>query len=240
MKLTNPMRLSIAIAAGVLIAVAVPLSASAHVTITPDTAQAGSFALLTFKVPNESATAVTTTFEVDLPTDTPFSSASYVPVAGWTTDVITSTLRKPVTVGENKITQAVTRVIWTAQPGAEIKAGQLQLFPLSVGAVPDTGKVTLKALQTYSDGTIAKWTETGANAEEPAPVLYINDAPPAAVEPAPGQPTVTSQTVTTPGTDSTAADDVVARGIGIGGLVLGAIGIVLAVTATRRRAAKQS
>jgi uncharacterized protein YcnI len=240
MKLKNSLKLSVAIAAGTLIAIAVPLSASAHVTITPNTAQAGTYALLTFKVPNESATAVTNTFEVDLPTDTPFTSVSYVPVAGWTTDVIASTLRKPVTVGENQIKQAVTRVIWTAQPGAEIKAGQLQLFPLSVGAVPDTGKITLKAQQTYSDGTIAKWTETGANAEEPAPILYINDSPPAAVEPAAGQPTMTSQTTMSPGsmTMATSSNDTLARGLGIGGLVLGAIGIVLAVVATRRRVTK--
>jgi uncharacterized protein YcnI len=235
MKLKKSLKLSIAIAAGTLIAVAVPLSASAHVTITPNIAEAGSFALLTFKVPTESATAVTTTFEVDLPTDTPFTSVSYVPVPGWTTDVITSTLPNPVKIGENEIKEAVTRVIWTAQPGSEIKAGQLQLFPLSVGAVPDTGKITLKALQTYSDGTIAKWTETGANAEDPAPILYVNDAPPAAAASDADHPTVTSQSVTSRRTEAVSTDDVVARGIGIGGLVLGAIGIVLAVAATRRR-----
>ncbi|MDQ1527387.1 MAG: hypothetical protein QOG18_2000 [Microbacteriaceae bacterium] len=235
MKLKNSLKLSMAIVAGAIIAVAVPLSASAHVTITPNIAEAGSFVLLTFKVPNESATAVTTTFEVDLPTDTPFTSVSYVPVAGWTTNVITSTLPKPVTVGENQIKEAVTKVIWTAQPGAEIKAGQLQLFPLSVGAVPDTGKVTLKASQTYSDGTIAKWTDTSPNAQEPAPILYINDTPPAAEAPGAGGPTVTSQAATNPGSTTASADDVTARGLGVGGLVLGAIGIVLAVVALRRR-----
>lgn len=235
MKLKNSLKLSMAITAGAIIAVAVPLSASAHVTITPNIAEAGSFVLLSFKVPNESATAVTNTFEVDLPTDTPFTSVSYVPVAGWTTHVITSTLPKPVTVGENQIKEAVTKVIWTAQPGAEIKAGQLQLFPLSVGAVPDTGKVTLKASQTYSDGTIAKWTDTSANAQEPAPILYINDTPPAAEAPGASGPTVTSQPVTNPGSTTASADDVLARGLGVGGLVLGAIGIVLAVAALRRR-----
>ena len=235
MKLKNSLKLSIAITAGAIIAVAVPLSASAHVTITPNTAVAGSFVLLTFKVPNESATAVTNTFEVDLPTGTPFTSVSYVPVAGWTTDVITSPLPKPVTVGENQIKEAVTKVIWTAQPGAEIKAGQLQLFPLSVGAVPDTGKVPLKASQTYSDGTIAKWTDMSANAQEPAPILYINDTPPAAEAPGAGQLTVTSQPATNPGATTASADDVLARGLGVGGLVLGAIGIVLAVAALRRR-----
>jgi uncharacterized protein YcnI len=216
----------------------VPLSASAHVTITPNIADAGSYALLTFKVPNESATAVTNTFEVDLPTDTPFTSVNYVPVPGWTTDVITSTLPKPVKIGENQIKEAVTKVIWTAQPGSEIKAGQLQLFPLSVGAVPDIGTIALTALQTYSDGTVAKWNDTSANAEEPAPILYVNDAPPASAAHGADHPTVTSQTVATPATEAAATDDVVARGIGIGGLVLGAIGIVLAVTATRRRATR--
>ncbi|MEO7122558.1 MAG: DUF1775 domain-containing protein, partial [Lacisediminihabitans sp.] len=78
---------TIALAAGVLLAVAVPLSASAHVTVAPNAAAAGSYALVTFKVPTESATAVTNKLEVDLPTDTPFTSVSYVPVTGWTVDL---------------------------------------------------------------------------------------------------------------------------------------------------------
>lgn len=227
---------TMAIAAGALLALAAPLSASAHVTVTPNTTSAGSYALVTFKVPNESATATTTRLEVDIPTDAPFSSVSYVPVAGWSVELVTETLPKPVKVGDNELKQAVTKVIWTAEPGSEIKAGQLQLFPLSVGAVPDTGSIAFQALQGYSDGTTVKWVETGDDAEHPAPVLFVNDAPPAA-HGSSTEPSVSATEVPAP-TTRASSSDTVARGLGIGGLVLGAVGVVLGVVGLRRGATR--
>lgn len=232
---------TVALAAGMLLAVAVPLSASAHVTVSPNTASAGSYALVTFKVPTESATAVTNKLEVDLPTDTPFTSVSYVPVVGWDVDLVTETLPKPVKIGGNELKEAVTKVIWTAQPGHEIKAGQLQLFPVSLGAVPDTGKIVFKALQGYSDGSTVSWIETTENAAHPAPVLYVKDAAPAAhgaTHSSTTAPTVTSTEVSAPTTAAASSSDTVARGLGIGGLVLGAIGAVLGVVAFRRGATR--
>lgn len=220
---------SIALGTGALLAVAVPLSASAHVTITPDTAPPSSYSVITFKVPTESATAVTTKLEVDLPTDTPFPSVSYVPVVGWTTQVVTSKLATPVKVPGNEITDAVTKIVWTAQPGYEIKQNQLQLFPVSLNGVPDTGKVAFTALQSYSDGSVVSWSQTTKNAEHPAPTLYITDAPPtgtSSASPAPARPTASA---------TSAPSDAIARGLGIAGLVLGAISLVLAVTLLRRK-----
>jgi uncharacterized protein YcnI len=210
--------------AALLLALAAPAAASAHVTVSPNTASAGSYALLNVKVPNESATAVTNKIELSLPTDTPFTSVSYVPVAGWSADLVREALPSPVKVGDNTITEAVTKVIWTADPGFEITAGQLQVFPLSLGPVPDVGSIVFPAEQTYSDGTVVSWVETGNGAEHPAPVLYVNDAPAgdhhgdAAPEPS-------------------SSSDAVARTLGIGGLVVGAVGIVVAVAALRRKAA---
>ena len=76
-----------------------------------------------------------------------------------------------------EITEAVTSVVWTAEPGAEIGNGQMQQFDLSLGPVPDVGSIALPATQTYTDGTVVEWTETTEDAENPAPVLYITDAP---------------------------------------------------------------
>lgn len=228
---------SIAIGAGALLAIAAPLAASAHVTVAPNTAAAGSYALLTIKVPNESATAVTTKIELDIPADTPFSSVSYVPVPGWTVDTVTETLPTPVKIEGGEITKAVTKVTWTAQPGSEIAAGQLQLFPLSVGPVPDTGKIVLKALQSYSDGTLVSWSETTENAEHPAPVLYVNDAPAGDHHDSTTGPTVDAEPHA-PSTAVASSDDAVARGLGIAGLVLGAVGVVLGIVAFRRGATR--
>ncbi len=228
---------SIAITAGLALAVAVPLAASAHVSVDPDQAAAGSYAVVTFRVPNESEAAGTTKIEVSLPTDTPFISVRYVPVAGWTAELKRTTLPTPVTVGTSEITEAVTSVIWTASPGAEIAAGQLQLFPLSVGPVPDTGSIVLPVEQTYSDGSVVSWSETAADAQHPAPVLYVNDPPVGDHGAATTTDSHTDAGVTASAATSAESSDTVARVLGIGGLVLGAVALVLALF-VRRPAAR--
>lgn len=224
---------TIAIGAGALLVIAAPLAASAHVEVTPNTAAAGSYVEITFRVPTESATATTTRLEVDIPAATPFPSVSYVAVPGWDTQLVTETLPKPVTVDKTEITEAVTKVIWTAQPGSEIKENEIRQFTLSVGAVPDTGKMVLNALQTYSDGSIVKWTGTGEKADHPSPVLYVNDKPVAEHD---------ADAVTTPAaghdsgtTTAASSGDALARVLGIGGLVVGAVGVVLSVVTQRRK-----
>lgn len=244
-----PVALTIALTAAIGLAVAAPLTASAHVSVDPGQAVAGSYTVVTLKVPNESETAGTTKVELSLPTDTPFTSVRYVPVAGWTAELVRQTLPKPVTVGKSTITEAVTSVIWTADPGSAILADQLQLFPLSLGPVPDTGSVVLPANQTYSDGSVVSWSETKDGAEHPAPVLYINDAPPtdhhstaATGEATPGGHSdghsdgaeISAGTGSTASGSSTSdSPDVLARVLGIGGLVVGVIGLVLAFTMRR-------
>lgn len=217
--------------AALFLAIAVPASASAHVSVSPNSASAGSYTLLDLKVPNESATAVTTKMELSLPTDTPFTSVSYVPVPGWTTQLVRETLPTPVKVGENTITEAVTAVTWTADPGQGIADGQLQVFPLSLGPVPDVGSIVFAADQTYSDGTVVSWVETGDGASHPAPVLYVNDPAPSGHH---GDAPAEHEDEASAASDA----DGIARGLGIGGLIVGAIGVVVAIAALRRTAVK--
>lgn len=216
-------RTSVIVAAGaaLLLAVAAPAAASAHVSVEPDAAPAGSWALVDIKVPNESASAVTNKVELALPTDTPILNVSYVPVAGWTTELVRGTLPTPVEVGGNTVTEAITTVVWTATPGYEISDGQLQVFPLSLGPIPDTGKIVLTADQTYSDGNVVSWSDTSEGAEHPAPVIYVNDSPASDNHGA--------------GDGASASSDTIARGLGVGGLVVGAIGVAVAISALRRK-----
>ena len=229
---------SVALGAGALLAVSAPLAASAHVSLVENTAAAGSYALVTFKVPNESETAGTNKVVFNLPTDTPFASVSYVPVAGWTAELNEETLPEPVAVGESEITDAVTSVVWTPQESdGGIADGELQLFSISVGPVPDVDSITLAVDQTYTDGTVVSWSED-ADADKPAPVLYVN-AEPAADEHAATHDEDEEAEASAASTDSS-SEDVLARVLGIGGLVVGAIGIVLAVTARRSAAASKN
>jgi hypothetical protein len=98
--------------------------------------------------------------------------------------------------------------------------------------VPSVGSIALPADQTYSDGTVVSWSQTGTGAQHPAPVLYVNDAPPAATGAAPSPAaTVSAATATT----SPAQPDVVARVFGVAGLVVGVVGLVVGIAGLGRR-----
>lgn len=176
MKKTNVLLL----AAALVVATALP--ASAHVPVTPNVAKAGTKAELTFTVPNESATAKTVKVEIDMPTDTPFGAVDYTPTAGWSAQVTVGKLAKPIINDGDTITQAPTKIVYTADAGGGITDGQFENFVLSVDPVPDAGSVVLPVHQTYSDGTVVNWVDktpaSGEEPEHPAPTLYINDAPP--------------------------------------------------------------
>jgi uncharacterized protein YcnI len=62
--------------------VAAPMAA-AQVTVDPDEAERGGFAILTSNVPNERDDASTTALEVNRPTDMPIQFVSMQPKPGW-------------------------------------------------------------------------------------------------------------------------------------------------------------
>lgn len=231
------LRVLAAVAVGGVLALAAPLAASAHVRIDPSRAAAGGYSYLSFRVPTESATASTVGLTIELPADTPFTSVSYESVPGWTAHITNSTLPKPVTVDGTKVTTAPTEVAFTATDGG-IKPGQFGTFTLSLGKVPDTGKVLLPVTQTYSDGSVVKWDQptpaSGVEPEHPAPTLYINDAPPADDSAA-----VTASPAAAPAAQASdhPAVSVAALVVGFAGLVVGAAGLVVAVVALTRKKA---
>ena len=208
---------SLALGLGVALALGPAAAASAHVTLDENTAEAGSYALLTFKVPNESETATTPSVTVQLPTDTPFVSVRTVPVAGWQAQIVVGDLPAPVEIGDTTVTEAATSIVWTAT-GAGIGDGELGLFPFSVGPVPDVGRLELPVDQGYSDGSVVAWEG------DEVPILYVNDAP---LDHHGEQPEVAAVPQ-----DGTAFAGVV---LGSGGLLLGAAALVL--TLVRRRTA---
>jgi uncharacterized protein YcnI len=186
--------------------------ASAHVTVNPSQATQGGFAKLTFRVPNEKDSGDTTKVEVALPTVSPLGSVSVKPTAGWTAVVTKSKLDKPIKTDDGEVTEAVSRVVWTAT-GADtaIKPGEFQEFDLSVGPLPEQGSMVFKALQTYSDGEVVRWIDESKDAEHPAPTLTLTKA------------TTAAATTAAPAK----ADDGNALPFAIAGLVAGLLGLLL-------------
>lgn len=211
-------------------------AADAHVRVLSDSSASGSFSALTFRVPNESDSAGTVKFAVQLPQDKPFLSVSSKPVPGWKVASTEEALPKPVESEGTTLTKAVRTVTWTADQGTQISPGQYQEFSLSVGPLPDPGTVLLPASQTYSDGKVVRWDEptpaSGEEPENPAPELAVTAAAatgsavpaPESASPAPA-----------PATTSTASSDSLARGLGVAALVVAAAGLVAALAGRRRR-----
>jgi uncharacterized protein len=221
-------------------------SASAHVTVQPKSAAAGSYSTLDFKVPNESDTASTVGLDVQLPTDAPIPSVTVQPKSGWTYKVTRGKTPKPVTVEGAQITEVVTRIVWKAGAGNPgIKSGEFDTFTISAGPLPEGAQtLTFKALQTYSDGKVVRWIDVAsAGAEEPdhpAPVLRLTAAD--ADEHGGSGDTATKEDRTAVSSTEAAGGedddgDGTARAIGIAGLAVGvaALGLAGFALATRRR-----
>jgi uncharacterized protein YcnI len=197
--------------------------ASAHVTVNPDTATAGGYTKLTFRVPTESDTASTKRVEVYFPEDQPLASASVQPHPGWTYHVVDHKLATPVSSDDGQVTEAVEKIVWTADSAkTEIHPGEFDEFNVSVGPLPDTGTMVFKALQYYTDGSIVRWIDPTVDGqpepEHPAPVLTLT--------PADGTATTTASTPTTDASSSASTSDDSRTP-----LVLSIIALVLAVGA---------
>ncbi|NMI01199.1 YcnI family protein [Pseudonocardia acidicola] len=198
-------------------------SASAHVTVHPNTAVQGGDATIAFQVPNEEDAASTTELQVSFPTDHPIPSVAIQAVPGWTATVQKTTLATPVTTDDGQVTQAVSMITWT---GGKIAPGQFQQFDVSLGNLPsNTTDLTFKAVQTYDNGDVVRWIDEAApgapEPQHPAPVLHLT--------PAAAAPTAASATADASGTTTAALV------LAVVAVVLALIAAVLAGLALRRR-----
>jgi uncharacterized protein YcnI len=159
---------------GVLTALAGP--ASAHVTVQPAQAPAGSYTVVSFRVPTERDDASTTKVTVVFPEDQPVASVRTTPVPGWTVRTATRTLDTPLDQHGTQIDQVVSKVTWTADSDG-IRPGEFEDFPVSLGPLPDSGNLVFRTFQTYDDGQVVAWNEVSVDAsvepEHPAPTLTL-------------------------------------------------------------------
>ncbi|MEE1754292.1 YcnI family copper-binding membrane protein [Streptomyces sp. SP18CS02] len=224
-------------------------TASAHVSVQPQgEAAKGGYATVDFKVPNERDNASTVKVEVSLPADHPLASVSTQPVPGWKAEVTKAKLAKPLEVHGKQITEAATKITWTAA-GSKIAPGQFQQFTVSMGQLPeDADKLVFKALQTYDNNEVVRWIEEPKDGapepQTPAPVLKLS----AASDDHHGGASAAAGTKADDKADAkghdekktaaeTSGSDTTARVLGVVGILVGAAGVAFGVLAGRRRQA---
>jgi periplasmic copper chaperone A len=225
----------VAVGAGSVLGLAA--AASAHVTVNPSSATAGSFAQLDFRVPTESDSASTVGVEVAFPTDHPIANISVQPKAGWTYTVTRTKLATPIKTDDGNVTEAISRISWKATAGG-LKPGEFDNFTVSAGPLPtDVASITLPAIQTYSDGSVVRWIEprvtSGPEPDHPAPVLTLTKA--STTDGATDTSTDTSTTASSAPASSSSSTDSTARTLGIIGIVLGVLGLGVGGVAVLRR-----
>jgi periplasmic copper chaperone A len=228
---------AVAVAAGLVLAGALP--AVAHVSVSTPDAEPGGFGKLVFQVPNESADADTTKVQVQLPTDTPFSSVSTKPMPGWTVETEQSKLDPAVDVDGVKLTEAVTSVTWTAEPGEALPPDQFAEFEMSVGTFPEgVDSMSFPTTQTYSDGEVVAWEqpvrEGAAEPEHPAPTVDLASAEGSSTHS--HQDESSASAAAEPAADtSSATDDMTARVLGGVAIVLAGLALLLALRPRPRK-----
>jgi periplasmic copper chaperone A len=160
-------------AAAAAAVLALPAAAQAHVTVNPGSVPAGSYQVLSVRVPNEDDKAATTKLRLQFPAG--FTSVSYEAQAGWKAKVVKRRLARPIQTAYGPVSQEVASITWTGTRRGlgRIAPGQFRDFRISVkvpGKAGDT--LTFKALQTYSNGTVVRWIGR-PGADNPAPTVTV-------------------------------------------------------------------
>jgi periplasmic copper chaperone A len=236
MRVGDGLRMAAAVALGTVSVLVGVGPAAAHVTVNPREAAPGGYAKLAFRVPNERDTTSTVKVEVVIPTETAIASVSVRPTPGWTVAVERATLSKPLKVHDSEVTEAVSKITWTATDGVGVQAGQFQEFEISAGPLPEVDRIVFKALQTYSDGEIVRWIEEpmaggGAEPEHPAPVLTLT-RPAGAADTGAGADNANVDLAASSDPDDSGSGWALAAGLA--GLVAGLAGLVIGLLAWRR------
>lgn len=158
-----------AVGLGVLAAFAAP--AAAHVTVSPDEAARGGYAVLELRVPHGCDGSPTVAVAVQIPAGV--VSVTPEQVAGWEVETTVGRLAEPYESHGETITEGVTSVAWTGGP---LPDDQFASFGLSVKLPDDGDEVAFPVVQRCVEGE-TRWIDLPtAGAEEPehpAPVVTL-------------------------------------------------------------------
>lgn len=206
---------------GVALALAVPLMAGAHVSVSPDELAPGDHGVLTFSFAHGCGTSPTTALRITMPEG--LTSVAPTLDGDWTIQVER---------GDDGLVSAVTYTALTPVP-TDLRGA----VSMSVGLdekTPDT--LAFPVVQQCVEGA-TEWTQLAEEGEDPhaldapAPVVTVTDGAGEA-HGAHGD----AESSTPEATTAAAAADPLGIALGAGGLLAGAAALVVAVLAYRRRA----
>ncbi|UMG93159.1 YcnI family protein [Nocardioides sp. TF02-7] len=169
---TSTRAAAVAVATGAVVAMAAA-PASAHVTVSPDTTAAGSYAVLTFALGHGCDGSPTTRLRIAFPEEIPQPTPTRHPL--WQVETVEETLDEPITDSHgNQITERVSEVVYTSRQPLE--DGVRDSVAISV-QLPDLAGETLTfpVVQECVEGE-SPWTETAAEGQDPDEL--DNPAPP--------------------------------------------------------------
>jgi periplasmic copper chaperone A len=216
----------------VLTAVAFPAVAAAHVTLQPGEWEAGAFATLVVRVPNERDNAGTTSVTVQFPETIP--SARFKPHPTCAREVQREPLAEPV----DELTERIVSVTWTCDPA--IPADGFDEFGISLRVPEDVAagdEILFPTVQVYESGEEVGWVDPDPEGDSPAPRIVVAapeeeaeaEAPPTTTEAA---DEATDEAAAIPAVSSDDDDDsmaTVAIIFGILGLAAGLVALGVAL-----------
>jgi uncharacterized protein YcnI len=206
---------------GALIAIAAPLAASAHVTVSPDEIAAGGHGVLTFSFTHGCDDSPTTSLRVTMPEG--LSSVAPTVDGDWSIDVER---------GDDGLVSAVTYTALTPVPH-DLRGA----VSMAIGTDEDTpDTLVFPVVQTCVEGS-TEWTQVAADGEDPhsldnpAPVVTLAPAEDGGHDGASGH-----EDEDAAASDPAPASDPLGAVLGGAGLAAGLAALVVAVLAYRRRA----
>jgi uncharacterized protein YcnI len=158
------------------IALSLVQPASAHVTATPSTAEAGSYSVVTFSVGHGCESSPTTRIEIQVPESVLSVTPSRHPL--YEVESVREELEEPVADAHgNEVTERVASIVYTAE--TPLPDGQRDAFELSFQLPDAAGEVlAFPTVQTCEQGETG-WTQVpaegqdGDELETPAPSFEI-------------------------------------------------------------------
>ncbi|MBG6238858.1 uncharacterized protein YcnI [Mycetocola sp. CAN_C7] len=232
--------LAAGVLAGTALAVAVPLAAVAHVTVTPSTTAAGATTQLTFSVGHGCDGSPTTALAFTIPEEIVSVTPTVNP--NWTAEKVMVDLAEPITDAHGtSLVERVGQVVYTAKTPLADGFRDTVTLQLTLPADSDGSTLAFPVLQSCEVGE-TNWADVADEGQDPhdleapAPTVTVTEADPGDGDTA----DTAAATGAAPAAPAVSEPDLVARGLGLGGLVVGLGGVLLAVLSRGRAAPRTS